>query len=360
MKLKVTTIIAALIIAVTLMTACGATDAPATSMPVQPTQTPIRPTAAPVPETTLEPQVTEDSVIHRNIPFVPGGNFQQKLSVFLPVEEAGGHGSLYPVVILAHGYVHSLEDPPLRETMRFLNQLGYAAVTVDYRDDPKSGNPSAALSDVACGLAWVYANADTYGLDVDRMAAFGNSYGAEVMTTLALADEASQFLTDCPNSLPDVPPFKGVIPFAAATFGVPGEGLMISSELGVSFYYGGVHGTETMEEMRVIQDELSGLTPAEWATSVELSPEARAFAQTLPAYWVNAGDPPLLLLYPGQDSYSQLEYDAFAGLLEAAGAPYTYLVLPDALHADWGPLGKTDPATWQEPIQGFLEEIFAE
>ena len=348
-----------LIVTHSLVAACGAPPPTATAPP--PTATAVPPAAsAPTPEATSGPKITEDAVIYRHIPYVPGGNFQQKLSVFLPVEEASGPSGLYPVVIFAHGWTFSLEDPPLRETMRFLNQLGVAAVTVDYRDDPENGDPWAAHNDVACGLAWVYANADTYGLDVDRMAAFGNSYGAEVVTTLTLAEEAGQFLTDCPNSLPDVRPFKGVIPFGAAVFGVPGEGLMISSKLGVSFYFGGVHGADTMEEMRAILDELSGLPPAEWATSGELSPEARAFAQTLPAYWVSSGDPPLLLLYPGQDSYSQLEYDAFADLLEAAGVPYTYLVLPDALHSEWGPFGNTDPSTWQEPIQQFLQEIFAE
>jgi hypothetical protein len=61
MKLKVTSIIAALIIAVTLMTACGATDAPATSMPVQPTPTSAPPTATPIPATdALEPLTCEE------------------------------------------------------------------------------------------------------------------------------------------------------------------------------------------------------------------------------------------------------------------------------------------------------------
>jgi hypothetical protein len=55
MKLKVTSIIAGLV-AGTLVTSCGATDAPATSVPVQPTPTSAPPTATPVPPTdTPEP-----------------------------------------------------------------------------------------------------------------------------------------------------------------------------------------------------------------------------------------------------------------------------------------------------------------
>ena len=62
MKLKVTSFIAALIIAVTLVTACGATDAPAASMPVQPTPTSAPPTATPIPATDAPEPLTCEEV----------------------------------------------------------------------------------------------------------------------------------------------------------------------------------------------------------------------------------------------------------------------------------------------------------
>lgn len=344
-----------------LLVACGAPQPTSAPPPPTPTPTTIPPTASAVlsPEAALGPMITEYSVVYRNIPYVPDGDHQQKLSVYLPIEEAGSTGMKYPVVVLAHAYTMGKEDILLAETMRFVNQLGYAAVTIDYRDDDQSGNPWTAHNDGACAVAWVYANADTYGLDVDRMAAFGNSYGAVVLTDLAVADDPNVFLTDCPSSLPGARPFRGVIPFGIGTFGVPGEGLSIPSK--PETYVQLLHAADTVEEMMAICDVLASLPPTDWATSDELSEEARDFAQTLPAYWVDSNDPPFLLLFPEQDAFwPQIEYDAFARLLEDAGVSFVYFVLPDAGHTAWGPTGQVDPATWQEPIQEFLTEVLGE
>jgi acetyl esterase/lipase len=281
--------------------------------------------------------------------------------VYLPIEKESGPGIDYPVVVLAHSWGAGKTDILLAETMRFVNQMGYAAVTIDYRDDDKSGNPWTAHNDGACALAWVYTNADTYGLDVDRMVAFGNSYGAVVLSDLTLADNPNVFVTDCPDSLPSTKPFRGAIAFSAGVFGVPGEGLSIPSQEWAAFHVHHLHAADTVEEMLAIHDALAKLPPTEWATSGELSQEAKAYAQTWPAYWVNSGDPPFLLLVPEQDLYSpQREYEAFARLLEDEGVSFTYLVLPDAKHTSWGPTGKIDPASWQEPIQQFLERVLAE
>lgn len=333
-----------------LVGACGAPESTAT--PPRPTPTPVPPTATPA--APPEPVTTETSIIHRSIPYVPGGDFQQKLTLYLPL--GGGAGSeKVPVLVVAHGWTLGKEDLVLAEIMRFVNQLGYAAVTIDYRDDDEKGSAWTAHQDGACALAWIYANADDYGLDTGRMVAFGNSYGAQVVTNLALADDPGHFLADCPNDLPATRPFKGVIPFAAGAFGVPGEGLSIPTQAEtLSLRTRRMFGFETLEGMKAIHEALASLPPTEWANSAELSPEAVAFAQLLPAYWLDASDPPLLLLYPELDPYPQAEYNAFAQLLEEVGVTYTYLVVPGAGHSNWN---QQDPASWQEPIQEFLEDL---
>jgi len=193
------------------------------------------------------------------------------------------------------------------------------------------------------------------------MAAFGNSYGAIVLSNLTLADDPNVFVSDCPNSLPSTKPFRGAVSFAAGVFGVPGEGLSIPSQEWAAFHVRHLHAADTAEELMAIHDALAKLPPTEWATSDELSQEARAYAQTWPAYWVNSSDPPFLLLVPEQDQYSpQREYEAFARLLEDAGVSFAYFVLSDARHTSWGPTGQVDPATWQEPIQQFLDSVLGE
>jgi len=336
---------------VLLVAACGAAEPTAT--PIPPTPTSIPPTVTPA--APPEPVTTETSIIHRSIPYVPGGDFQQNLTLYLPLEAAAGSGP-YPVLVLAHGWSLSKTDYALKDTMQFVNQLGYAAVSIDYRDD-ENGSAWKAHHDGACALAWIYANAEEYGLDTERMAAFGNSYGAMVVTNLALADDPSLFLADCPNGRPEARPFKGVVPFGAGAFGVPGEGLSIPTRAeALSPQTRLLFGFETLEGMKAVHEELAALPPSEWAASQELSPEAVAFAQLQPAYWADAGDPPLLLLYPEEDQFwPQAEYDAFARLLEEVGAAYTYLVLPGADHSNWN---RDDPAGWQEPLREFLEGLF--
>lgn len=333
-----------------LVVACGAPEPTATPPP----PTPIPPTATSA--MPPEPVTTETSLIHRSIPYVPGGNFQQNLTLYLPLEGEAGSAEV-PVLVVAHGWSLGKEDLALSEVMRFVNQLGYAAVSIDYRDDSKTGSAWKAHQDGACALAWIYANAGEYGLDTDRMAAFGNSYGAMVLTNLALADDPGHFLAGCANDLPATRPFKGVIPFGAGAFGVPGEGLSMATQAEVlSLQTRLMFGFETLEEMNAIHEALAALHPTEWATSAELSPKAVAFAQLSPAYWVSADDPPLLLLYPEQDQFwPQSEYDAFAQLLGEVGVPYTYLVLPGAGHTNWN---REDAEGWQEPIQEFLEGLF--
>jgi acetyl esterase/lipase len=363
-KKRHNTLLVVLIMAPLLLAACGAPQP--TSTPLPPTPTPIPPTATAgaAPETAPELIATEYSVIYKHIPYVPGGNVQQKLSVYPPIDVGSSPGTNNPVVVFMHEVDLGTDDPLLADTMRFVNQLGYAAVTIDYRDVDENWDPWTAHNDGACALAWIYANAATYGFDVDRMAAFGVGYGAVVLSDLALADDASVFLTECPNTLPITRPFRGVIPFGSAAFGVPGEGLNIPSQSAAELQVRHLYAADTVEEMMAIHEALAKLPPTEWAASDELSPEARAFAQTCPAYWVDSSDPPFLLLFPDENDryfyWSQREYDAFARLLEEVGVPFTYVVLPGIDYLAWGPYGQTDQAAWQEPIQQFLESVFGE
>jgi hypothetical protein len=127
-----------LMIPILALVACGAPQPSPRPFPPTPTSIPPIATAGPAPGTALESITTEYSVIHKHIPYVPGGNAQQKLSVYLPVDVGSGPGMKYPVVVLAHATDGGKDDPLLADTVRFANQLGYAAVTIDYRDDDGS------------------------------------------------------------------------------------------------------------------------------------------------------------------------------------------------------------------------------
>ena len=105
------------------------------------------------------------------------------LDVYRPV----GWPAPRPSVLVFHGgglVFGSRGD--VVEPARALAIAGYVAFAVEYRlFDPNTGaNPwPAQLDDAQRAIRWVRANAATYGVDPDRVAAYGHSSGG----TLAVA-----------------------------------------------------------------------------------------------------------------------------------------------------------------------------
>jgi acetyl esterase/lipase len=72
---------------------------------------------------------------------------------------------------------------------RFLARSGFVAFSVDYRlFDGKSNLWPAQLDDVQRAVRWVRANASKYGVNPDRIGAFGHSAGAQLAALLGMED----------------------------------------------------------------------------------------------------------------------------------------------------------------------------
>jgi len=135
-------------------------------------------------------------------------------------------------IILVKGWMRDPVGSPQKEMIEFVKDLGYASVTIDYRDAGSTEGWWAAMNDAACALEWVYANADVYGFDVDRMVAFGNYFGVIAVSNLALAEDINVFIDDLSNQIDaEGKPFQGVITFGGGHFGLSGPGLFFGSDL---------------------------------------------------------------------------------------------------------------------------------
>jgi acetyl esterase/lipase len=91
----------------------------------------------------------------------------------------------FPVVVWIHGgsWVSGVRDlfpghPALR-----LRDRGYAVATIDYRLVPEGFFPAQA-HDCKAALRWLRGNADRYGLDRNRVAAWGASAGGHLAALL--------------------------------------------------------------------------------------------------------------------------------------------------------------------------------
>lgn len=112
--------------------------------------------------------------------YVPGASHQRPLPVAVHVHGGGytsGHRST------------SFWFPDIAQT---LLDRGYLVVSLDYRLAPTFKYP-AQIQDVKCAIRHLRANADLYGLDPDRIGAWGSSAGGQLVALLGTADARSAF-----------------------------------------------------------------------------------------------------------------------------------------------------------------------
>jgi acetyl esterase/lipase len=123
-----------------------------------------------------------------NLPFavIPGYRFL-RLDLHLPKNT---HGPV-PVVVYASGgaFLFSLKQ---HGPWKFLPSEGFAVVSVEYRPGGEACYP-AALHDVKAAVRWVRANADRYGLDRERVAGWGSSAGAYLVSMAAVTNGMPEF-----------------------------------------------------------------------------------------------------------------------------------------------------------------------
>jgi len=263
-------------------------------------------TSTPVPTTTL-PKPTAASELSKpptfNVPYIPDGHKLQKLDVFLPEGEDGPFPTI--IAIYGGGFVGLRSKASYYDLAKHFNELGYALVTINHRFSPEFIYP-AHVQDAFCALAWVHANAATYGFDTERIVAHGNSSGAYLAAMLGTVDTPSIFTEDCPNQLPQTDWIQGVVTF-----------------------YGGYDFTS----IDCLTDGLvKNAWEPFWGTTFDKVP-AETLAEMSPLSWVDGSEPPFLIINGTNDLTTPAwRAEDFASALEDSGAKVE-LLLVDASHA---------------------------
>lgn len=110
-----------------------------------------------------------------------------KLDVYKPSDAGTG---TRPAVILIHGGGWTSFDKSTMKGMGgFLARSGFVAFAVDYRLFHGTDNRwPAQLDDVQRAVRWVRANAGKYGVNPDKIGAFGHSAGAQLAALLGMED----------------------------------------------------------------------------------------------------------------------------------------------------------------------------
>jgi acetyl esterase/lipase len=267
-----------------------------TPRPIIPTATftliPPTETPAPTPTRTLLPPVEKV----RDIAYIPGGASQQVLDLYLPPAAA----EPYPVVLLLHGGGGSKRD--LESLAASLARQGYVAASLNFREHPRYPYP-AAVEDAFCGLAWLYANVETYHLDPQRFYALGHSFGGTLASMLGVVDDPALFLSGCPNGLPESDRVRGVVAYTGLF-----DYVHLPSAGGLFDYASGYLGSTR------------ATAPALWA-------------QASPLNWIDGSEPPFLIIHGEADRSIPIDQSqAFAAALQAAGVQAELMLIPDANH----------------------------
>ena len=129
-------------------------------------------------------QVSAGETVEENVPYGPG---PLRLDIYKP---SGASTQMRPAIVLIHGGGWtSFDKSTMRGMGEFLARSGFVAFSVDYR--LLHGNENrwpAQLDDVQRAVRWVRANAAKYGVNPDRIGAFGHSAGAQLACLLGMED----------------------------------------------------------------------------------------------------------------------------------------------------------------------------
>ena len=245
-----------------------------------------------------------ESRIVRNVAYAEGPDahpVKHRLDLFLPrgPEGRGNAGKAFTTVIFVHGgnwiegdkSLHVAGADIYANIGRFLAAHGYGAAVVNYRLIPDvawEGQPA----DIARAVKWVRANIASHGGDPAEIVLMGHSAGAQLASLVAVSP---RWLREA-----GVPAgaIRGVIAISGAGFDIGDE--------------------ETYRHF--------GRSRAWFAERFHTDTSPNWEADASPVNYLDAGDPPFLMMYPTGDKPGVLRQSALMrAALEKAGI-WTWVV----------------------------------
>ncbi|CAN7678150.1 alpha/beta hydrolase [Variovorax sp. LjRoot84] len=116
----------------------------------------------------------------------PGPHDAIPLRLYRPLGSTAG--ASVPVLVYYHGGGWTIGDLDTHDTLcrELANLSGCAVIAVDYRMGPEHRFP-AAVDDVLAATYWVRKEADSLGVDANRLAVGGDSAGGNLAAVVAIA-----------------------------------------------------------------------------------------------------------------------------------------------------------------------------
>jgi acetyl esterase/lipase len=236
----------------------------------------------------------------------PGGKGGAlKLDLFLPT--AGTRP--YPVVVWIHGggWQSGRKD---QCPARYLGPKGYAVASISYRLSQQARFP-AQIEDCKAAVRWIRANAAFYGLDADRIGAWGSSAGGHLAALLGTTG--------------DVAALEG-------TGGSPGVSSRVQA---VCDWFGPTDflqmDAHAPADSRIQHD--SPASPESKLVGGPIQENKEACAKASPLTYISRDDPPFLIMHGDKDNLVPIhQSEILHAALRRVGLESTFLPVEGAGH----------------------------
>src|SRR5215471_282980 len=266
------------------------------------------------------------SFLHLPFAMIPGYRML-RLDLHIP------HGATepLPVVVYASGGAWTMVMTH-HGPWTFLTTAGYAVAVVEYRVSGEATYP-APLHDMKGAIRWLRANASTHNLDPARIAGWGSSAGAYLVSMLAVTNGRPEFEGDVGGNLEQ----SSSVVAALDHYG-PSDLAALAEDTNSVPGVMELMGTATSPETRLL-----GYVPRE-------RPQEAARAN--PAAYASSETVPFLIMHGDADTRVGIgQSRRLHRALRDAGADVTFHVVPGANHA--GPEFYSDDANSR--VVEFLE-----
>ena len=288
-----------------------------------------RPAASLQTSRTAQKPSPDGTKVERDIVYAQIGDRKLLLDLYVP----GKGKAPMPVVVWIHGGGWRNGSKGSGGPARPLVERGYAVVDVDYRLSGEAIFP-AQIQDCKAAVRWVRANAAKYGLDPDRIGAWGSSAGGHLVALLGTAGDAREFDTEANRD------YSSRVQAVCDWFG-PTDLLQMDAH--------------AIEGSKLIHDAPNSPESLLVGGPIQQEPYRTLAGKVNPITYVTKDDPAFLIMHGDKDMLvsphqSELLYDA----LKKAGVDATLQVVKGAGHGLRD--GEESPEKLFETVAAFFDE----
>jgi acetyl esterase/lipase len=259
----------------------------------------------------------QESSVLTGVPYAEASP-SQTLDLYLPA----GAGSPAPLVVLIHGGAFAMGDSSMEsQKAQALVDEGFAVASINYRLSGEALFPAGA-QDAKAAVRFLRANADEYGIDPDRIGAWGSSAGGWLASMLGVTGDQETVFDDPALGNPDV---SSGVQAVVSWFGPTDFATMDEQSADVIACAGQaqVHGAADSPESRWLGGALADVP--EVTAQTDLGSYV-AGAAAVPAFYFAHGDSDCNV----PDGQSR----ELAAVLAKAGIDQTVTIVEGAGHAD--------------------------